>query len=107
MNKEVKEKWLAALRSGSYKQGRGVLREQCQDGDKFCCLGVLCDIVAPEGWVLHGPNTIASYHNRNGTLSTTFLDRVQLSTREASMLISLNDAGDSFTTIAEAIKEKL
>lgn len=37
-------KWIAALRSGKYKQTRGRL----QDGDGFCCLGVLCDSVVPK-----------------------------------------------------------
>ena len=40
MRKEVKDKWLAALRSGEYKQGKN----QLIDGDNYCCLGVLCDI---------------------------------------------------------------
>lgn len=40
MNKDVKELWLTALRSGEYEQGHGNLR----NGDKFCCLGVLCDL---------------------------------------------------------------
>lgn len=45
MNQEVKAKWLAALRSGQYKQGPGYLRRN----DQFCCLGVLCDLFAKEG----------------------------------------------------------
>lgn len=44
MNPEIKQKWLSALRSGKYKQGKGRLRAQ----DTFCCLGVLCDIAAKE-----------------------------------------------------------
>lgn len=32
--------WLDALRSGEYQQGEGHLRA----GDKFCCLGVACDL---------------------------------------------------------------
>ena len=44
---DVKTKWLDALRSGKYKQGRGILRRP--DGS-FCCLGVLCDIIDPNGW---------------------------------------------------------
>lgn len=40
MNPEVKAKWLEALRSGKYKQGKEFLKR----GNKFCCLGVLCDI---------------------------------------------------------------
>ena len=46
MDKELRDRWVAALRSGRYKQGKWDLR----DGDKFCCLGVLADLVDPEGW---------------------------------------------------------
>lgn len=39
------KKWLAALRSGEYKQGRGVL----DDGQgRYCCLGVACKLAAEE-----------------------------------------------------------
>lgn len=34
------KKWLAALRSGEYQQGRGAL---CR-ADRFCCLGVACAV---------------------------------------------------------------
>lgn len=36
-----RKKWVKALRSGKYKQAEGQLR----DGDRFCCLGVLCDVL--------------------------------------------------------------
>lgn len=45
MDKELKEKWLKALRSGEYEQGPGVL---CADDSAFCCLGVLCDVAGLE-----------------------------------------------------------
>jgi hypothetical protein len=41
---EIKRKWLAALRSGEFKQGQGALY---RDG-LYCCLGVLCEVVAKE-----------------------------------------------------------
>jgi len=44
MNKELKEKWLAALRSGKYQQGYTYLSAH----GKYCCLGVLCDIAGLE-----------------------------------------------------------
>lgn len=47
MNPEIKKKWVDALRSGKYTQGRGYLRDE---NNRFCCLGVLCDVLAPEGW---------------------------------------------------------
>lgn len=45
--KNLVKKWVAALRSGKYKQGKGVLRSE---KGNYCCLGVLCDIVNPKGW---------------------------------------------------------
>jgi hypothetical protein len=48
MNKELKEKWVDALRSGKYTQGRMYLRN---DKNEFCCLGVLCDAYNSKGWV--------------------------------------------------------
>lgn len=44
MNPTVKDKWLEALRSGEYEQGRDALYMQ----GKHCCLGVLCDVYAKE-----------------------------------------------------------
>lgn len=41
MNLELIRKWVDALRSGKYEQGRLALRSK---DDKYCCLGVLCDI---------------------------------------------------------------
>lgn len=40
MKADLKAKWLEALRSGKYEQGRGALL----DGGKYCCLGVLCEV---------------------------------------------------------------
>lgn len=44
MNSEVKQKWVEALRSGEYEQGRDFLNK----GGKFCCLGVLTDLYLKE-----------------------------------------------------------
>jgi len=49
MEQKIKEKWIAALRSGNYEQGQGALRRADVTGDKYCCLGVLCEIVLDEG----------------------------------------------------------
>jgi len=45
MDESVKQEWVEALRSGEYKQATGALRKWANDGVKYCCLGVLCDIV--------------------------------------------------------------
>lgn len=41
-----RRKWVKALRSGEYKQGKNMLR----NGDKFCCLGVACNISGVGRW---------------------------------------------------------
>lgn len=47
--KENRKKWVEALRSGKYTQGTHALR--WVSDDSMCCLGVLCDVVAPDSWV--------------------------------------------------------
>ena len=63
MDVELKKKWVAALRSGDYKQTQGSLGKLADDRlvqflnpptpldeiDSFCCLGVLRMIEKPEG----------------------------------------------------------
>jgi hypothetical protein len=44
MKRELKAKWLAALRSGEYKQGKSALKDGFGDENKYCCLGVLCEV---------------------------------------------------------------
>lgn len=44
MKPEYKARWVEALRSGKYQQGKGRLNGE----GKFCCLGVLCDVVKDE-----------------------------------------------------------
>jgi hypothetical protein len=46
---EVKEEWVSALRSGDYKKGTGFLRIKGPKQDKYCCLGILCDLAVKAG----------------------------------------------------------
>lgn len=50
VKKEVADLWVAALRSGKYKQGRGYLRREIRGEMEYCCLGVLCDISGVGEW---------------------------------------------------------
>lgn len=47
MTKELKQKWIDALRSEKYVQGQGCLRSV---KNKYCCLGVLCDVFGSKRW---------------------------------------------------------
>lgn len=46
MNPEIKVKWLEALRSGEYKQGKSSLYNRLHDS--YCCLGVLLEVNGAE-----------------------------------------------------------
>lgn len=43
---ETQEAWLQALESGRYYQ----TKETLHDKVGYCCLGVYCDLVNPQGW---------------------------------------------------------
>lgn len=44
MDTKIQKKWTDALRSGDYEQGTHYLRNE----DRYCCLGVLCDLYKKE-----------------------------------------------------------
>lgn len=46
MDIQLKAKWIAALRSGEFKQAQGELHDA--RNDSYCCLGVLCKAVGAE-----------------------------------------------------------
>ena len=52
---ELKKEWIAALRSGKYAQRTEFLHTKIDGVDKFCCLGVLCDLAVKHG-ILPAPN---------------------------------------------------
>lgn len=53
MNEEIKQEWVRRLRSGEYAQGQRYLRIN----DKYCCLGVLCDMATEAGVVNGAPGS--------------------------------------------------
>jgi hypothetical protein len=66
MKDDVKTRWVAALRSGEYRQGNGQLKQTHPDRstlDKIeythCCLGVLCEIAVEDGVI--GPDEAHTY----------------------------------------------
>ena len=117
MQKELKEKWVEALRSGSYNQCAGLLRSV----DGFCCLGVLADVANPYGWDFDTDNeddekTLRYYHkfgdqsNGDGNIMLGEKWWVEVSGRDLdtmSELASLNDEGNPFTFIADVIEAKI
>ena len=111
MNPEMKKKWLDALRSGGYKQGRLCLRR----GDEFCCLGVLCDISGLGKWL--GPNDDGEDHYEVGSEyewaypPKAVRDVAGLDYENPLVgvrtLGDINDEGATFEEIADLIEEHL
>ncbi len=103
MNPEVKKQWVAALRSGEYKQCRGALKK---DGG-FCCLGVLREIGPPEVRKSQAPPGNA------GTLSKKAQEwsGINSDNPDIAHRVSAIDANDqrkwTFNQIADAIEENL
>lgn len=103
MKTEIKTKWVEALRSGDYTQGKHVLRTK---DNNFCCLGVLCDIVDPSGWEMSVLND--SYHYI-GTLPMAFAQDIDfpLVPNVEGILQNMNDSGVPFSEIADWIEENI
>ena len=123
MNPEIKAKWLAALRSGEYKQTTQVLRYTGPNNQqRFCCLGVLCDLYAQErmggSWKLSDleaesesiPGQAVSEWASfpwNNFLDAIDNDPVVTIAGETMRISKHNDAGRTFAEIADAIEEQL
>jgi hypothetical protein len=127
MNLEIKTKWLEALRSGKYKRGERYLRRRTTEkGEVFCCLGVLCDIMQPEGWRDHSPDAqdvVVGFAGQEvvigfaggsevvgvfqGYPPAALLDQAGLDVDTSRELARLNDHGRTFAEIADIIERDL
>jgi hypothetical protein len=117
MNPDVKKKWVEALSSGKYKQGRDALRRK----DAFCCLGVLCDLASQDGTGKWGKAGDKLYHfytegqEKGGFLPVAVQDWAGLDDMspgvhhegECRALAGLNDDGLTFNQIADLIEAQL
>jgi hypothetical protein len=110
------QKWVDALRSGNYKQGRFFLR----DGDTYCCLGVLCDIAEVDadwsdkdsvsngvkmfdGSTTHIPKSVQEWAGITSSSPSIYIEG--LDSRE--FFTVLNDSGDyNFNDIADLIEKE-
>ena len=112
MNKEIKKKWLTGLRSGKYRQGSGSLNNK----NRFCCLGVLCDLAEQEGIVVSTTKTELYGRRAYGTYTDYLpdvvmkwaeLDEYNPSVHPGITLSKLNDDNYDFQTIARVIEVAL
>jgi len=120
MKTDLKEKWVAALRSDKYKQGDGHLRFiDHENVTTFCCLGVLCDVMGAE-WIDGRPmlgdihlkrinvdDADGSTYDEEEYLSFGTLSSIDLLAADQEELASMNDGGKSFAIIADHIEKTL
>lgn len=118
MDPLVKEEWIEALRSGEYKQGTVVLRDE---QDRFSALGVLVDTQVDGWWqqIQTGPNRglwVLREPRRNPTpngtilreLTPDFLEPYGLMPKAQARIMKMNDEeGKSFKQISTWIKRYL
>lgn len=109
MNKKLKAKWLVALRSGDYQQGKCTLKDR--EG-RYCCYGVLAHIlpqaIKEEFRIEELPTEISIdisgfYGKCYNTLPRKLLDRIGLMAMGEPM--HMNDDGKPFSAIADYIEQ--
>ena len=99
--KEMRKRWVEALRSGKYKQARKVLRSS---EDFFCCLGVACDIADASVWHQRKDFTYWYRESRLSLLKET-RDLFGLTIDQTDYLAEQNDLGATFEDIANTIEK--
>jgi hypothetical protein len=112
--------WIAALRSGSYRQGQGKLRTLNSESalsdtkDKFCCLGVACNLYDSSRWRFFSPDVV-TYMHEAGILPNEVMNAYCLKDNDGgngdddhtTSLAARNDYGATFEQIADIIEKEL
>jgi len=115
MDAELKQKWLDALRSGEYKQGKDQLRSSWDD-PAYCCLGVLRDISGRGRWVADkfvGRGESLFYGSErsdgDGRNEGRYLLGMRYGIGDKVMgdLMTMNDEGLDFNAIADHIEKNV
>lgn len=110
MNEELKARWVAALRSGKYRQGRGSLVSASVLGQlSYCCLGVACEIFHKELDVRKRYKDGEVYFdNNNHYLPNKISNTLKMGIEMEMKLANLNDVkNENFHEIADWIERNL
>lgn len=128
MKAAVLDEVIKRLRSGEYRQGQSALRQRGEDSDRYCCLGVMCEIAVEEGVIQRGDTPSIGWPYSYGPkddqmyLPDAVVDwagievdfekdpdygdyyyeqRGQASENQADSLAVMNDSGKAFPEIAD------
>ena len=106
---EQKAKWVAALRSGDYNQGKHMLHNQRDN--TFCCLGVLCEVMGYENGSADINGQYVRYKIDDQWHATSLPETVlgeDQDMKHRNHVMRMNDTnGRSFVEIADYIEEHL
>lgn len=116
---ERRRAWVAALRSGDYKQGSGWLRVDSRPNRVVhCCLGVGCELIDDQ-WVraprrttnvggIKGstPDGLQAWRRSGGTsaMPQSALSMYAMTSEQADDLAAMNDTGSTFVEIADLLE---
>lgn len=103
---EPQKKWIEALRSGKYKQGKGFLKYK----NTYCCLGVACEIFKDELALEEIGVSVKSFDKNSSTCPEKVIKHLDLYSKTGcknnflTTLTTLNDNGMSFQEIANELE---
>ncbi len=105
----ARRRWIDALRSGKYTQGRNRLKN---NDNSFCCLGVACDISGLGEWKFidldTSPGFVSGDEELTATPPSSVWEQLGLPRQYESRIWHMNDGiGLSFAQIADFLEEQL
>ena len=95
MDKDIKARWVEALLSGEYVQGRDRLKEMRNGVTRYCCLGVLAEVT---GFKSSNDEILIDPITGSGHV-------FGLKKHNQCNLVIMNDKGVPFPEIAEYIEK--
>ena len=107
-SRELRKKWVEALRSGKYKHCRRWLH----DGEGYDCMGVLCIVYGlkpektPEGYVFDGKRDIVPMAVAKAVKLRTRIGLYEIEGGDQFSLNDLNDLDFSFRELADIIESE-
>ena len=103
---KTKEKWLVALRSGDYKQGKSTLWDAIDN--TYCCLGVLCSCAGASDEIIEDYNTLLDFCNPLLDSDELALLGEFIGADNEAILVKMNDdESRSFHDIADWIETNI
>ena len=109
MDQELKDRWLAALKSGKYKKGMSALCSTRSDGNYYCCLGVLADLLVQDNkgtWVKRDDFCLSFVDKSGDKCAGLIPNKDILSENTQWHLVRINDSSVGWVEVIREIEIK-